>query len=179
MAQTDDNRVNNNVHPNSRAARGDEAVDAERRAREEAAPASEVTDPDTGAARVQELENEVAELKDQISDLETAAEGHDIELAEANKTVEAAQADVEAANKERDAAVERAEKAEAKVKELQDAAKGNKAYVPDEDGAGVRGQTGDADLDAHTESNDSVVPPEGVRGKQDGSDGNDSDDSDK
>lgn len=56
---------------------------------------------------------------------------------------------------------------------------GNKAYVPDEDGAGVRGQTGDADLDAHTESNDSVVPPEGVRGKQDDSDGNDSDDSDK
>jgi hypothetical protein len=50
----------------------------------------------------------------------------------------------------------------------------NKAYVPDEDGAGVRGQTGDSDLDAHTEQNDSVLPADGVHSAPD--DGDDSDD---
>lgn len=43
---------------------------------------------------------------------------------------------------------------------------GNKAFVPDEDGAGVRGQTGDDQLDAHTESNDTVVPDDGVHPTQ-------------
>lgn len=39
----------------------------------------------------------------------------------------------------------------------------NDPYVPDEDGAGVRGQTGDNQLDQHTEENDTVVPDGGVR----------------
>lgn len=46
----------------------------------------------------------------------------------------------------------------------------NDPYVPDEDGAGVRGQTGDDQLDQHTEENDTVVPDNGVRGGDAGDD---------
>lgn len=52
---------------------------------------------------------------------------------------------------------------------------GNGPYVPDENGAGVRGQTGDPALDAHTESHDSVLPPEGVRAEGESEAGSDSD----
>jgi chromosome segregation ATPase len=128
-ASSKDNVINNNVHPNSRAARGDEAIDAERRAREAAAPVATSEDQVNGGekdARIQQLENELAEARDLITDLEAGAGDHDTQLAEANKTVEAAQADVTAAQKERDEAISRAEKAEAEVKKLQDAAKSAK-----------------------------------------------------
>lgn len=128
MPQQEDNKHNNNVHPNSRAARGDDIIEQERIARDQATadakPASDTTDPDTGPERVQQLENQVADLTEKLSEAEIERDAAKEDLEDAAKSHEDA---LKTAGTDSDKAVKeataRAEKAEARVKELEDEAK--------------------------------------------------------
>lgn len=109
---------NNNVHPNSRAARGDAAIEAERAARDAALPAQPAANDDSDKdAKIAELEASVESLTADKDALET-------ELAEhkdaAGKDGETAATELKAAQDEVASEKDRADKAEAKVQELTD-----------------------------------------------------------
>lgn len=119
-ASSKDNELNGNVHPNSRAARGDEAIEAERAAREAAQPSSPA--PETAVDNSAELEDLNSQVDDLTADNEALATQTE-ELTKANadltEQLEKAQSGEATAHQDEVKAVERAEKAEARVTELE------------------------------------------------------------
>lgn len=129
MPQKEDNRTNNNVHPNSRAARGDEAIEAERAARAAAAPAPEPAE-DT-ATQLESLNKQVEDQTSRIADLEEANEQLEQDVKDAQEAQKKAQEAEAKAQEAAGAAIKRADNLEAQVKDLTDQLAEAKKPAPD------------------------------------------------
>lgn len=121
MAQENDNKLNNNVHPNSRAARGDQAIEEERAARDAANPSPDATaDPNPATdSSVDDSATQIANLAEANEQLETDIEDLQKDIKTANDLATEAKKDLDASVKEADAAAKQARESSERADKLQ------------------------------------------------------------